>query len=465
MMPRPRQGSCAPSMTRGDSQGPKRGGGYAKNAQGPTSSPGDHSLPPLPRSGSSVQETEERRPEERRRSASRGPADRPARQQGAPAAEPPWATEETAGGGYGGGSRRGQADAQEPQRPQRLLRQRSSSRTRLDAAPPQEPEVTDSPSTNSRRPPQASRMAESRAPDGHHADSPAQRGERQQKQKSTSRPVAKREERPPEQQPQAAPMAQAPAAGARSKPPRGDGYSRQQQQQQRAAPEPVDSQPRAQSPPIRVGQQPQPGSPAVQKSGALSPAALAERAVELEAQEDTDLVPCKHCGRSFGPAAHAKHVGICQKVFMKKRKVYNTTEHRLPDDPALVEVRKKAAQAARKGEVGIGTAKEDAPKKTAWRMKSEAFRAAMRDAQIITKYQKEGKSLKDLPPPKATAAELDDRTPCPHCGRKFGEQQALRHIPVCAQKSKKQPNAAARQPAAAATAAARGPAASRQRRA
>lgn len=171
-------------------------------------------------------------------------------------------------------------------------------------------------------------------------------------------------------------------------------------------------------------------------AGALAPEQLAQLALQQEEAETSQLIPCSQCGRKFNEAAHAKHVGICKKVFQEKRKVYNTTEHRLPDAsdaPELAEVRKKAAMMARKGEVGIGATKDDKDKekKSAWRIKSEAFRAAMKDAQIVKKFQKEGRPLSELPPPAATAPELDDRTPCPHCGRRFGQQQAERHIPQC----------------------------------
>jgi len=73
----------------------------------------------------------------------------------------------------------------------------------------------------------------------------------------------------------------------------------------------------------------------------------------------------------------------------------------------------------------------------AWQKKSEAFRAAIKNARVVTQYVKEGKSLKDLPPPPVTDPSLDDRTPCPHCGRRFGSSQAERHIPLCAAKAKK----------------------------
>merc|ERR1712190_577839 len=95
-----------------------------------------------------------------------------------------------------------------------------------------------------------------------------------------------------------------------------------------------------------------------------------------------------HCGRKFKEEALAKHVGICQKVFQQKRKVYNTTEHRLPDAadaPELAEVRRKAAMMARKGEVGIGQTKDDQPKKTAWNQKHHAFQAEMKDAKMVQK--------------------------------------------------------------------------------
>lgn len=163
--------------------------------------------------------------------------------------------------------------------------------------------------------------------------------------------------------------------------------------------------------------------------------------VEEQPDENVQLFPCSLCGRKFRKEALERHMGICQKVFQSKRKVYNPTEHRLPDAadaPELAEVRKRAQKAAAKGEVGIGESKKEPPKaNNAWRAKSEAFRAAMKDAQIVDKFKREGRSLSELPPPRATAPELDDRTPCPHCGRRFGGNQAERHIPKCAETKNK----------------------------
>jgi len=178
-----------------------------------------------------------------------------------------------------------------------------------------------------------------------------------------------------------------------------------------------------------------PPSPTINSAAAMAPEQFAQMAEEQADAEAVQLIPCKHCDRKFRPEALERHIAICQKVFQQKRKVYNPTEHRLPDAadaPELAEVRKKAAMMARKGEVGIGETKTDKPaKSSAWRQKSEAFRAAMKDAQMVQKFQKEGRPLSELPPPKATAPELDDRVQCPHCGRRFGQQQAERHIPHC----------------------------------
>lgn len=171
---------------------------------------------------------------------------------------------------------------------------------------------------------------------------------------------------------------------------------------------------------------------------------VAERAMALAEAEQEPLRPCPHCGRSFKQEALERHVGICQKVFQQKRKVYNTTEHRLPDEPELVAVRKLAKQCTRRGEVGIGAKKDVAPVKSAWREKSKQFRAAMRDARVVDKFKREGRPMRELPPARPTDPALDDRTPCPHCGRKFGAVQAERHIPHCKNSKANAPRPAAK---------------------
>jgi len=148
------------------------------------------------------------------------------------------------------------------------------------------------------------------------------------------------------------------------------------------------------------------------------------------------LCPCRHCGRKFRWEALQKHEKICVKVFQKERKKFNVQEQRLPEEALKLQHEAKRAQryngTRRQG--NRGSAQKLAPENkipSNWRLKSEAFRRAIKESRVVTKFQQEGRSLKDLPPPQAPPPELDDRVPCPHCGRRFGQQQAERHIPKC----------------------------------
>jgi hypothetical protein len=132
------------------------------------------------------------------------------------------------------------------------------------------------------------------------------------------------------------------------------------------------------------------------------------------------------------------------KVFQKQRKKFDPTANRMPEEAmqALTQAKKAEVKQAKgkgkgkqKAAAAPATEEQELKKQPAWKLKSEAFRNAMKDAKVIKECQAKGKPL---PPPKPTAPELDDRIGCPHCGRKFGEQQALRHIPLCA-KAKARP--------------------------
>lgn len=134
--------------------------------------------------------------------------------------------------------------------------------------------------------------------------------------------------------------------------------------------------------------------------------------------ETENLQECRGCGRSFNPKALSRHVNICQKVFGEKRTQYDTSDHRKTDDMNIAP--------------RISNNKKDVNKtgKTAkWRMQSEQLRAVMKVNKDISK----GKDVSNynIPDPYA-----EDRKECPHCFRKFNEEAANRHIPVCAEKAK-----------------------------
>mmetsp|Transcript_65930 Transcript_65930/g.157654 ORF Transcript_65930/g.157654 Transcript_65930/m.157654 type:complete len:392 (-) Transcript_65930:93-1268(-) len=153
----------------------------------------------------------------------------------------------------------------------------------------------------------------------------------------------------------------------------------------------------------------------------VAPAGVAE-----VADVSQDLLACPHCQRTFNAKAHAKHVPLCVKVFEKSRKAFKAVEQRMPKE--AISANRQAQKRVKAGKAGGGEEKLNSK----WRHQSEAFRAAIKDARIVEQYKREGKPLNMLPQPKQTPTELDDRVPCPHCGRRFGQQQAERHIPHCA---------------------------------
>jgi hypothetical protein len=44
---------------------------------------------------------------------------------------------------------------------------------------------------------------------------------------------------------------------------------------------------------------------------------------------NSDLQECSLCGRKFNERAYEKHSKICKDVFIKKRKVFDSKEHRI----------------------------------------------------------------------------------------------------------------------------------------
>jgi hypothetical protein len=132
---------------------------------------------------------------------------------------------------------------------------------------------------------------------------------------------------------------------------------------------------------------------------------------EEEDEEDGDdgddglnLVPCKFCGRKFAQDRISKHQQICAKAKKSRRKTFDAKKHRLNGT--------EAAAFAKNGE----PAKQ--PKKVDYKAAHERLIATLRNARLA-----EGGA--PVPEPE------DDRVTCPHCGRKFSQSAADRHIPGC----------------------------------
>ncbi|GFH14164.1 uncharacterized protein HaLaN_10165 [Haematococcus lacustris] len=143
------------------------------------------------------------------------------------------------------------------------------------------------------------------------------------------------------------------------------------------------------------------------------------------------MVQCHTCGRTFNQLAYGKHAKVCEKVFVKKRKAFNVAEARVAGTEAakFFDV-KKGVPKSELQRPGSGPARAAGQKMSKWKMQSEQLRQAMRANRMIAEAKERGQDIRTLKF-EAAAEELDDRVPCPHCGRKFAQLTAERHIPAC----------------------------------
>lgn len=170
-------------------------------------------------------------------------------------------------------------------------------------------------------------------------------------------------------------------------------------------------------------------------------------------EESGEMRECPHCGRKFNVTPYAKHIKICEKVFIKKRKVFDSTKMRIQGvDPELEKILAQAAKdaakqaalekrnAAKGGQnqavpvnkkpqaaAASGGGGGDGGATGKWKDQSNAFREAMKAARQYSKAVAEGKPL---PPPVASAPDAS-LILCPTCGRRFNQKAAERHIPQC----------------------------------
>ena len=70
------------------------------------------------------------------------------------------------------------------------------------------------------------------------------------------------------------------------------------------------------------------------------------------------------------------------------------------------------------------------PPPSKWKQQSMAFRQAMRAAREYPADSK-GSGGNKAPPPHVPSAPDPSLVLCPHCGRRFSEKSAERHIPQC----------------------------------
>lgn len=141
-----------------------------------------------------------------------------------------------------------------------------------------------------------------------------------------------------------------------------------------------------------------------------------------------DLQECSHCGRRFASDRINTHEDVCARTTKKQRKPFDSFKHRITgteiEQYAGPKKGKSKLAAARKPVTNqIGASKKN------WRRTHEEFIAAIRSAKMAQAHLAKGGKLSDLPPPPVSSNP--DYVQCPHCGRRFNEVAAERHIPKC----------------------------------
>lgn len=100
------------------------------------------------------------------------------------------------------------------------------------------------------------------------------------------------------------------------------------------------------------------------------------------ANQPVTLHMCPDCGRKFNEQALSKHIRVCQKVFQKKRKIFDSKQARQVEGQHQI-----PGSAAPRGH-NAAIPKTAVSRKAKWKAQSEQFRAAMRacrgdtDAQV-----------------------------------------------------------------------------------
>lgn len=139
-----------------------------------------------------------------------------------------------------------------------------------------------------------------------------------------------------------------------------------------------------------------------------------EMEVDMYESSNVPMRPCHVCGRSFREDRIAKHTTACEKAHSKQRKVFNVTQQRM--EAEALKAAKEAQRQAKHEKRPEPKVKAALPK---WKQQHLEFQSAMKMGRV---------EPGGGPPPMPVQ---DMRIECPHCGRRFAEDVAERHIPKC----------------------------------
>ena len=154
--------------------------------------------------------------------------------------------------------------------------------------------------------------------------------------------------------------------------------------------------------------------------------------------------PCPHCGRSFNSNAFSKHIKICEKVFLQKRKAYNAQQYRFTDS----EQASLMKQGAMKEKMNPLLNKKKTGEIPKWKLQSMAFRAICNpgknnpnNQKIINNTKIKGGNIKnnnkmnsngyENMPQTMNYAMAYDYKHCEFCNRNYNEEAYNKHLNFC----------------------------------
>lgn len=139
---------------------------------------------------------------------------------------------------------------------------------------------------------------------------------------------------------------------------------------------------------------------------------------------DFNLHPCPICSRTFSLSTLEKHASICQKMAMKKRKVFDSSQQRREGTELASLPTPPKTEPARLG------SKQSVP---------SSRRASQSDPSPVQERRRVSipRDRTPAPPPRQVKRNLAPVTEqCPHCERFFGHKAYDRHVEWCKEKSR-----------------------------
>ena len=138
--------------------------------------------------------------------------------------------------------------------------------------------------------------------------------------------------------------------------------------------------------------------------------------------------PCPHCGRSFNSTALTKHVKICEKVFLKKRKAYNAQQYRFHDSEQASLM--KQGMMKEKTNPLLNKKKDGQPPK--WKLQSMAFRAICHPEKNKPNNMKGGNKINNnMNGGMNYDAIAYGYKHCDLCNRNYNEEAYNKHLNFC----------------------------------